>query len=90
MPSAAALAPLMVVIMGVPVMTAVVRILISSSRGAAPLGVLITSWISLFFRRSTIFGRPWSTLRVRTTLSPAASNRAAVPSVATSSNPSAR
>ena len=38
MPSAAALAPLIVVIMGVPVMTAVVRILISSSRGAAPLG----------------------------------------------------
>ena len=43
MPRAAALAPLSVVIMGVPVYTAVVRILISSARGDWPAGVLMTS-----------------------------------------------
>jgi hypothetical protein len=69
---AAALAPLRVVMMGVPVMTAVVRMRTSSERGVAPEGVLMTSWICLFLSRSMAVGLPSPIFWIFSTLSPAA------------------
>jgi hypothetical protein len=65
-----------------------VRILTSSARGVWPAGVLITSLISRFFSRSSVFGRPSHNFDTRLTFNPAASSTAAVPPVATRSNPS--
>src|SRR5919202_64599 len=83
----AALAPLIVVMQGMPRVTAARRISYPSARGPGPVGVLITRSTSPASIRSTTCGEPWESFLIRSTGTPIRRIACAVPPVASSSKP---
>ena len=86
---ALARAPLTVVVMGILLATAALRILISSDRDSLSDGVLMMKSMSPFLMRSRTFGRrPSASLKRMFTGTPAWAMARAVPSVAKTLKPS--